>query len=76
MALADRTIVPGRIGRGYRIDEIRDELPDDDVEHLDRWLADENVASKRIAAELVDEGFPVSPGAVATYRRNVLRVPV
>lgn len=74
MALRDRTITPGRIGRRPRVEEIRDELDELDRAHLDAWLDDPRVGSKRIATELTAEGYPCSPGAVAHYRRNVLGV--
>lgn len=76
MALRDRHIGPRVTGRGYRIDEIRGLLDTEDLEVLDRWLADPTIGSKRIAAEVSAEGYNVSPNAVATYRRKVLEVDV
>ena len=77
MALRDRTITPAKGGRGFRITEILDELDDqEDRDALLGWLNDPAIGSKRIAAELADEGYPISPGAVATYRRKALELHV
>ena len=76
MALRDRTITPAKAGRGFRITEILDELDQEDRDALLGWLNDPTIGSKRIKAELVDEGYRISSGAVATYRRKVLEVDV
>jgi predicted CoA-binding protein len=77
VALRDRTVIPAKVGRGYRVDEILDELDDqEDRDALLGWLNDPTIGSKRIANELVDEGYTICPNAIAYYRRKVLEVDV
>lgn len=74
MSLRDRTPEIKVGGRRQRVEEILDELDPEDRVVLDGWLRDLRYAPYRIAVELRAEGFPVSEGAIASYRKNVLKM--
>ena len=56
-------------GVGFLIDEYLEAMSPDDAEGARRWLA--SAASARdIAKKFTAEGYPVSDGAVANWRRK------
>jgi hypothetical protein len=74
VSLRDRTPKVAPAGRRARIEEIRDELETADRAVLDEWLRDLRFAPERIAAELREEGHPISASSIARYRYEVLKV--
>lgn len=72
MSLADRTPRSSRrTGQPCAIARLYATLDPKDAETLRGWLADENLSSRAIHAELVDElGFPHAEQVVSRHRRH------
>jgi hypothetical protein len=76
MSLADRPRLEpaGGRGRAFRVDELRERMPAEDVIIMDAYLIDTQLSADKVAVELTAAGYEISVGAVAGYRYRVLGV--